>query len=118
MINNNSNNKCVNLDGVELIYDRRCCGTCYCLCPSKAQDKQCNMCDNNVYDFCNSGYIQTHDGLGNSEDVQGKECNMDNCFCTVLCFPFKFTLFFPCFIGSIFNGCINKLASTNKNYIF
>ena len=47
------------------------------------------------------------------------ECGCDDCCATTMCLPIKFPLTLPCFIGSMINGCINKLKSTTeKNYLF
>ena len=99
--------------------DSRCCGACYCMCPAKKVEDQCNVCTISVYDFC-SLYMQTKSGTGGDTDNNNKceELGWDDCFCTVFCLPIKFPLFLPCFIGSIFNECINELASTKRNYLF
>lgn len=38
--------------------------------------------------------------------------------CCILCFPLKFSFFFPCLFGSGFNSCINYCRNTNTNYLF
>lgn len=98
--------------------DSRCCGVCYYTCPSKSKVEQCNVCDNNVYDFCSSGYIQTTSGTGNKEKDGCDEIGWNDCCCTMICLPIKFPLFLPCCIGSMINDCINNLAFTYKNYLF
>ena len=91
--------------------DARCCGVCYCCCPNKNSDKQCNCCPNDFSTYWDSGYVQTTAGYGNrAQDHNG-------CCCWV-CFPLKFAIFFPCFLGSIGNNCINCLRQTNLNYFF
>ena len=95
--------------------DKRCCGSCHCLCRSKTVDENKHICTKNVIDFWNSGYIQTSCGTGSNEI---KECGCNDCCATTLCLPLKITLFFPCFIGSLFNACINKVRSTDSNYLF
>jgi hypothetical protein len=98
--------------------DSRCCGLCYCACPSKKVENQCNVCNNNVYDFC-SLYMQTKSGTGGgNKDNECEELGWDDCFCSVFCLPIKLPLFLPCFIGSMVNECINKMASTKRNYLF
>ena len=98
--------------------DSRCCGLCYCACPSKKVENQCNVCTNNVYDFC-SLYMQTSSGTGGSNnDNKCEALGWDDCCCTMMCLPLKLPLFLPCFIGSIVNECINKMASTKRNYLF
>ena len=74
-----------------------------------------DVCTKNVIEFWNSGYIQTQCGTGNVED--SKDCGCDDCCATTLCFPLKIILFSPCFIGALFNGCINKIRATDKNYL-
>ena len=88
--------------------DSRCCGVCYCCCPSKTIQEQCNFCPIDFNDYWSSGYVQTHDGYGNTSDC----C----CFCVWL--PVKLVLFSPCFLGSIFNNCINWSRGTRLNYLF
>ena len=95
--------------------DKRCCGACHCLCPSKIVDEQNYICTKNVIDFWKSDYIQTSCGTGSIDE--SKDCGCDDCFTTTCCLPFKLTLFFPCFIGSLFNTCINKVKSTDSNYL-
>ena len=74
------------------------------------------FCPTDISDYCRSEYIQTTSGTGSETN---KECGCDDCCATTICLPFKFPLFLPCFIGSLFNGCINKVKSTNeKNYLF
>jgi len=75
----------------------------------------CDVCTKNVTAYWNSGYIQTQCGTGNVED--SKDCGCDDCCATTLCFPLKIILFSPCFIGALFNGCINKIRATDKNYL-
>ncbi len=84
--------------------DPRCCGLCYYCCPSE-EPREC--CPANLNIYCNSGYIKTGDGLG------GK----DAC-CTCFCFLPKLLTFFPCFLGSVLNECINCICCTNLNYLF
>ena len=97
--------------------DSRCCGLCYCACPSKKVENQFNVCNNNIYDFCSSGCIQTTSGTGDKTD-ECKKLGWDDCCCTMICLPLKLPLFLPCFIGSIVNECINKMAATKRNYLF
>ena len=76
-------------------------------------------CPTDMSAFCSSGYIQTSCGTGTNPEDGCKEFGWDDCCATTICLPFKFPLFLPCFIGSLFNGCINKVKSTNeKNYLF
>jgi len=88
--------------------DARCCGACYCCCPEKTKEYQCNVCPNTFCIYWNSGYVQT-EAINGSPDTNG--C------CCMLCFPVKFTLFFPCFLGSVFNNCINYMRDTDLNYL-
>ena len=97
--------------------DSRCCGACYWICPSKTVEEQCNFCPKNFCEFWKSGYIQTREG-GVKEENVCRECECDDCFYTTICFPCKFPLFFPCFIGSVFNEGINKLCGNKRNYLF
>ena len=88
--------------------DARCCGACYYCCPSKYKEDQCYVCPVDFDEYWKSGYIQTHDGYGNTDDY----C----CFCVFL--PIKLPLFLPCFLGSLFNNCINWTRGTSLNYLF
>ena len=91
--------------------DARCCGACYFVCPQKTVEAQCNCCLNDFSTYWDSGLVQTTSGYGNKEEEK-------NGICCWLCFPLKFSLFFPCFLGSLGNGCINCLRETNLNYLF
>ena len=52
-------------------------------------------------------------------ETSGKVVYKDkNGVCCWFCFPVKFPLFFPCFLGSICNSCINEIRHTNINYLF
>ena len=76
-------------------------------------------CPTDMSAFCRSGYIQTTCGTGTSTEDECKELGWDDCCATTMCLPIKFPLTLPCFIGSMINGCINKLKSTTeKNYLF
>ena len=97
--------------------DSRCCGVCYCLYPTNPTEERCECCPNTFCDFWKSGYIQTTDGPLREED-SCSECECDDCFCTLCCFPIKFPIFFPCCLGSVFNDGINKLCRSNRNYLF
>ena len=97
--------------------ESRCCGACYWLCHPNPHKERCECCPNTFCDYWKSGYIQTTEGSVNKED-RCRECECDDCFCTVICFPFKFTVFFPCFLGSVFNNGINELCGSNRNYLF
>lgn len=97
--------------------DSRCCGVCYWLCTSNTHKERCECCPNTFCDYWKSGYIQTTEGSVNKED-SCREFECDDCFCTVICFPFKFPVFFPCFLGSLFNEGVNKLCESNRNYLF
>ena len=94
--------------------DSRCCGACYWCCPVKEEEKPCILCVNNFSEYWDSCYLQTFSGYGGR---QGAIDEKNGCFCWV-CFPIKFPLFFPCFLGSLFNGCINCMRDTNTNYLF
>ena len=103
--------------------DSRCCGICfYCgdFIYCKKDNKCCNNCISpdlteswcfkNPYDYFNSGCFLTSGGYGNEPD----------CCCTVfagvvLC---KFALTSPWLLCSIFNGSINCVCGTDKNYLF
>jgi hypothetical protein len=89
--------------------DARCCGACYYCCPLKNKEDQCEFCPNTFTTYWKSGYIQTTAGYGKEEE---------NGCCCWFCFPVKFPLFFPCFLGSICNSCINEIRHTNLNYLF
>ena len=96
--------------------DSRCCGACYCCCPSHNKYEQCYFCPNNLTEYWFSGYVQTDVGYGASKDT----CSKDECsFCCVVCFPVKFPLFFPCFLGSVFNHSINCIRGKkiDNNYL-
>jgi len=97
--------------------ESRCCGVCYWLCRSNPTKERCECCPNTFCDYWKSGYIQTTEGFVRDED-RCRDCECDDCFCTVICFPFKFPVFFPCFLGSLFNEGINKLCGSNRNYLF
>ena len=104
--------------------DSRCCGLCfycgdYIYCENKGEccyncitsdlDKNNIWCFKNPIDYFNSGCFLTSSGYGNSPD----------CFCTVfagiiLC---KFALTTPWLLCSMFNGTINCICNTNKNYL-
>ena len=104
--------------------DSRCCGLCfycgdYIYCENKDKccyncitsdlDKDNIWCFKNPIDYFNSGCFLTSSGYGNSPD----------CFCTVfagiiLC---KFALTTPWLLCSMFNGTINCICDTNKNYL-
>ena len=96
-------------------HDSRCCGACYWLCPSTVEE-QCNCCPNTFCDYWKSGYIQTTDGILREEE-RCDECECDDCFWTTVCLPCKFPIFFPCLLGSVFNGCMNKLCGSERNYL-
>lgn len=99
--------------------ESRCCGACYWLCHPNPHKKPCECCPNTFCDYWKSGYIQTTEGSLKEED-SSRECECDDCFCTAVCFPFKFAVFFPCFIGSLFNEGVNNLcrSRSNRNYLF
>jgi hypothetical protein len=97
--------------------DSRCCGACYWICPTGIIENQCNFCPNDFCEFWKSGYIQTSEGSVRNND-SCDECECDDCFCTTVCFPLKITIFFPCFLGSLFNQCMNKVCASNRNYLF
>ena len=78
--------------------DSRCLGACYWLCSTENVEDQCNCCPNNFCEFWKSGYIQTNDGHVKNEETSCDECECDDCFCTTVCFPLKFSIFFPCFL--------------------
>jgi hypothetical protein len=88
--------------------DARCCGACHYCCPSKYKEEQCYVCPVDFNEYWNSGYVQTHDGYGDTSDC----C----CFCVWL--PIKLPLFSVCFLGSLLNNCINWTRGTNLNYLF
>ena len=103
--------------------DSRCCGICfycgdYIYCDN--ENKYCYNCiTSNIYDvwcfnnpneYFKSGMFLTSSGYGNEPDI----C------CTlfagiILC---KFALTLPCLICSTFNGTINCICRTNRNYLF
>jgi hypothetical protein len=58
--------------------------------------------------------VQTVSGYGDRRGSDGEK----NGICCWFCFPVKFSLFFPCCIGSICNGCLNYVRDTNVNYLF
>ena len=74
---------------------------------------KCECCPNTISDYCNSGYIQT------SQYKQPilQKTDKNGCW-TFVCLPVKIPLFFPCFLGAVFNNCLNYTCSTNKNYLF
>jgi hypothetical protein len=114
-IKNNSNRKGACCYSAESD-DSRCCGACYWLCPSSADEEQNNCCPTTFCDYWKSGYIQTTDGTLIQEE-RCDECECDDCFWTTMCLPCKFPIFFPCFLGSVFNGCMNKICGSERNYL-
>lgn len=81
---------------------------------TKNTKNQC--CPTDMTTYCLSGYIQTTSRTGSETN---KEYGCDDCCATTMCLPIKFPMTLPCFIGSMINGCINKLKSTTeKNYLF
>lgn len=94
--------------------DSRCCGACYCCCPVKDNEDKRVLCPNGFSDYWDSCYVQTVSGYGGK---QGAIEEKNGCF-TCVCFPIKFSLFFPCFLGSLFNECINCMRYTDTNYLF
>jgi hypothetical protein len=99
--------------------DTRCCGIYYCCCPAKNSDKEidlkrCDCCPNDFHEYWYSGLVQTTSGYGNpAEEING--------FCCWFCFPLKFSMFFPCFLGSLVNHSINQCccdAQMTRNYLF
>lgn len=93
--------------------DARCCGVCYACCLKKTVHDQCNCCPNDFGTYWDSGYVQTTSGYGKEADQDEK-----NGICCWFCFPLKISLFFPCFFGSLGNGCINYIRGTDVNYFF
>jgi hypothetical protein len=93
--------------------DTRCCGICYNYCRIKDNNynldldyrENCEFCLPTLKDYCNSGYIITYNGIPRND-------------CTLCCLPLKLPLFMPCFLGTIFNQCINCIRDTNTNYLF
>jgi len=92
--------------------DMRCCGLCYTFCYIPNKEYQCYLCPETFEIYYTSGYVITSDGYGKTDE----EC--EDCFCTTLCLPTKFALFWPCCIGSVFNNSINYCRDTNMNYLF
>ena len=97
--------------------DNRCCGLCYCFCPAKHNSKtldknRCDFCPNTFSEYLESGYFKTIDGSREDDSA---------CFCTTICLPFKFPLFFPCFLGTLFNhacnNCCCTFANEDRNYL-
>jgi hypothetical protein len=123
--------------------DSRCCGICYCYdrckkyclceifdvccCPppnnnaptsnaptsNKGEEinKRFDWCPINFTAYWDSCYVQTTSGYGRSAEEK-------NDVCCWFCFFPKLGMFFPCFLGSICNGCINGLRDTKTNYLF
>ena len=89
--------------------DARCCGVCYCCCPTPNKSAQFNLCPITFSEYWYSGCIQTHAGYS-PEPPNG--------VCCWLCFPVKFPLTFTCMLGSLFNNSINWLRGTKLNYCF
>jgi len=98
--------------------DARCCGVCYCCCPAANIDKEidkkrCDCCPNDFNEYWYSGLVQTTMGYGNpAEEING--------VCCWFCFPIKFSMFFPCFLGSLLNHTINHCccdAQMTRNYL-
>jgi len=94
--------------------DSRCCGACYCCCPVKDNEDPFMLCPNGFSEYWDSCYVQTVSGYGGKQKAIEEK---NGCF-TCVCFPIKFTLFFPCFLGSLFNECINCMRYTDTNYLF
>ena len=90
----------------------RCCGLCYTCCYIPDKDKQCYLCPETFKTYYTSGYVVTTD----SSIKTNEEC--EDCLCTILCLPFKLSLFWPCLCGSLFNNAINCCRDTNTNYLF
>ncbi len=90
--------------------DARCCGLCYCFCPAvhidkEKDEKRCDCCPTDFCEYWYSGYVQTTEGYGNpEEEING--------LCCWLCFPVKFSVFFPCCLGSLCNQLINTCCAT------
>jgi hypothetical protein len=111
--------KCYNKENL----DSRCCGICfycgdYIVCDNKdkccynciASDIHDVWCLNNPNEYFKSGLFLSSGGYGNETD----------CCCTlfvgiIFC---KFVLTLPCLICSSFNGIINCICRTNRNYLF
>lgn len=76
-------------------------------------DFKCQCCPNSLTDYWNSGYVQTSSYYLPENQEKDK-----NGIWTCLCLPIKFPLCFPCFLGAMFNSCVNSCKGTNKNYLF
>ena len=88
-------------------HDMRACGLCYTFCYSPNEIEQCYFCPYTFKEYYESGYFMTKQS--------GSETD---CCCTVAFLPFKFPLFFPCLLGSLFNNMINYCRDTKANYLF
>jgi hypothetical protein len=103
--------------------DSRCCGLCfycgeYIYCEKETKccyncitsNLEDTWCLNNPIEYFHSGLFLTSGGYGHSPD----------CCCTLFAGIFlgKFALTFPCLLCSIFNGTINCVCGTDKNYLF
>jgi len=80
-------------------------------------NKHCDVCPKSVFLYCSSAYINTSDPTGEKSAECKDTLGWDDCCCTVFCMPFKLPFVFPCFFGALFNQCLNKIASTDKNYL-
>ena len=89
--------------------DARCLGVCFFCCPMTSYKDKFELCPINLYDYWMSCYIQTNDRIQRVDDTD---------VCCYICYPAKFLIFFPCFLGSLCNGSINSLRKTDMNYIF
>lgn len=96
--------------------DARCCGACACWCPSESRSEQCSICPNDIKEYCNSGYVITESGQYNNGRHESFEDG--DCCCTLFCLPVKFSLFFSCCLGALFNTCINCTRDTDLNYLW
>ena len=86
--------------------DMRACGLCYTFCYDPNDIAQCYFCPRTFEEYYTSGYFVTKQ--------PGTEAD---CCCTVSFLPFKFPLFMPCLLGSLFNNMINYCRSTESNYL-
>ena len=103
--------------------DSRCCGLCfycgdyiYCVKENKCcyncitPDLNDVWCVNNPCEYFKSGLFLTSGGYGHEPDWC---CTLFGGIC--LC---KFPLTLPCLLCSFFNGSINCICKTNRNYLF
>jgi hypothetical protein len=97
--------------------DARCCLLCRLKTTVVPEKDRCEVCPATVCAFFSSGLFLTSTG-GRAPG----ESDFDHYCCwTVLCFPLKFPLCFPCLLGAGCNHLVNKCRGQMAeplNYLF